>query len=98
MFKSKAMNKEDNSKDEGQQGKKTEQNIEWDNGEVTYGHSIAHSEFRRKNMPAEEHVAKAEEGNDTKTIPELKNANLSQGEDIGNRNSTDEKGVGGKDL
>lgn len=92
------MNKEANKNEESQQGKKNEQNIEWDNGEVTYGHSIAHSEFRRKNAPSEEHIAKAEEGSDDHTISELKNENLSQGEDIGNRNNAEEKGVGGKDL
>ncbi|RZK16917.1 MAG: hypothetical protein EOO86_13800 [Pedobacter sp.] len=90
------MNKEVNNRDEDQSGKRDDQNIEWDNGEVTYGHSIANSEFRRKNTPNEEHIAKTEDN--SKTIEELKNSNLSQGEDIGNRNDAEEKGLGGKDL
>ncbi|RDC57481.1 hypothetical protein DU508_10045 [Pedobacter chinensis] len=92
------MNNEINNTDGDQFEKQDDQNIEWDKGEVTYGHSVTHSEFKRKNLPSEEHIAKAEEGNDSKIIDDLKNANLSQGEDIGNRNSDEEKGIGGKDL
>ena len=92
------MNKEVNNKDENRFDKADDQNIEWDNGEVTYGHSIAKSEFKRKNMPSEEQISKREDSNHSNTIADLKNSNISQGEDIGNRNSAEEKGLGGKDL
>jgi len=89
------MNKElDNNRTD--QNENTDRNIEWDNGEATYGHTISDSEFKRKNTPSKDHISNTE--NETNTIDNLKNENLSQGEDIGSRNSIDEKGLGGKDL
>ncbi|WP_231427261.1 hypothetical protein [Pedobacter sp. Leaf250] len=85
-----------NEIDNSQKAKTTDPNIEWDNGEATYGHSISESDFKRKNSPNKNHINKTE--NDANTIDDLKNENLSQGEDIGNRNKTGEKGLGGKDL
>ena len=92
------MNNENNGREENSPVKKEEQNIEWDNGEATYGHSVANSEFKRKNTPAEEHTNKEDEKSDPKINEDLKNSNLSKGEDIGNRNSNEEKGIGGKSL
>lgn len=70
--------------------------IEWDNGEATYGHK--RTDFKRKDEPEASHLLKTE--NDPKhTVNEnLSNSNLSQGEDIGNRNKNNEKGLRGKDL
>jgi len=72
-----------------------EDNIEWDNGEATYGHKRA--DFKRKDEPDASHTN--EENNPPRNVNEnLNNSNLSQGEDIGNRNKNDEKGLRGKDL
>lgn len=72
-------------------------NIEWDNGEATYGHAISDSPFKRKNTPGENHLSKAEKSNDD-VNQDLKNINLSKNDDPDNRNSGQEKGLGGKDL
>lgn len=81
----------DKAKNEGQ-------NIEWDNGDPTYGHAINPSGFKRKNEPDEEHLKDIEELSKLDVNEELKNSNLSKDSDVGNRNSEDEKGVGGKSL
>ncbi|MBB6236168.1 hypothetical protein HDC90_000774 [Pedobacter sp. AK013] len=70
-----------------------EEDIEWDNGEATYGHKRA--DFKRKDEPAASHLSKAE-NDPTHAVNE--NLNLSQSEDIGNRNKNKEKGLKGKDL
>lgn len=92
------MKKETNINQKGTSVKNDDQNIEWDNGEVTYGHSIIQSEFKKKNQPDESHFKKQPAGENSDTINDLKNQNLSQQEDIGNRNDSNEKGIGGKDL
>ncbi|GGE53540.1 hypothetical protein EV200_102445 [Pedobacter psychrotolerans] len=94
------MSKSNNAHDDQEsiQGNKLDQhNIEWDNGEATYGHAITDSPFRRKNVPDENHLSKLEE-HDHDVNEELKNINLSNNNDPSNRNSDQEKGLGGKDL
>lgn len=71
----------------------TDQNIDWDNGEATYGHK--RSDFKRKDQPDEAHLAKTE-GAGHNINHELKNANLSQNEDIANRNKESDKGISGQ--
>ncbi|MBT2564600.1 hypothetical protein J7E50_01175 [Pedobacter sp. ISL-68] len=73
-----------------------EEDIEWDNGEATYGHKRA--DFKRKDQPDEAHLAKTENDPKHHINEGLKNANLSQNEDIGNRNKERDKGISGKDL
>lgn len=68
--------------------------IEWDNGDVTYGHKLP--DIKRKDSPSEEHLEKAK--NEHKVNDNLVNSNLSQGEDIGSRNREKDKGIKGKDL
>jgi len=94
------MSKLNNAHDDQEniQGNKLdENNIEWDNGEATYGHAISDSPFKRKNIPDENHLSKLEES-DRDVNEELKNINLSSSEDPSIRNSDQEKGLGGKDL
>lgn len=79
------------------QDQKYDQNIEWDHEDATYGHSISNSTFKRKDVPDEDHIAQVQEAK-IDVIENLKNTNLSTSEDLANRNNTDEKGVGGKDL
>jgi len=88
-------NKEQNQDDD--QLNKFDQNIEWDNGDITYGHSITNSEYKKKNLPDERHLAQNEHGSGDKVNEKLKDLNLSSDEDPGNRNIDDEKGLGGKD-
>jgi len=90
------MKKQSNTNEEGLSDKKEDQHIEWDNGEVTYGHSVIQSDFKRKNAPSESHEQTT--GSDSSIIGSLKNKNLSQDEDIANRNGAEEKGIGGKDI
>lgn len=90
------MNKESNNTSDNKKDKSQDPNIEWDNGEATYGHSISHNEFKKKNAPNDSHIVENEEKSNT--INDLKNANLTNNEDIGNRNELEEKGLGGKDL
>ncbi|SDG78372.1 hypothetical protein SAMN05421827_11135 [Pedobacter terrae] len=73
-----------------------EEGIEWDNGEATYGHKRA--DFKRKDEPAASQVVSSENDPARGVNENLTNSNLSQGEDIGNRNKNDEKGLRGKDL
>ncbi|MGM9474932.1 hypothetical protein ACS5PU_00830 [Pedobacter sp. GSP4] len=73
-----------------------DEDIEWDNGEATYGHK--RPDFKRKDEPDEEHLAKAQKDAEHDVNNDLKHTNLSQGEDIGNRNKTNNKGLKGKDL
>lgn len=75
---------------------KLNQNMDWDNGDETYGHSIVESEFKRKNTPDPDHLAKAEQTT-SDVNDKLKNENLSSNDDISNRNNLEEKGIGGKD-
>lgn len=75
---------------------RNEEDIEWDNGEATYGHKRA--DFKRKDEPQASHLVNTENGPDQKVNENLTNSNLSQGEDIGGRNKNDEKGLKGKDL
>jgi len=72
------------------------EDIEWDNGEATYGHKRA--DFKRKDQPDETHLAQSENDPEHNINQALKNANLSQNEDIGNRNKEKNKGISGKDL
>lgn len=75
---------------------KLNQNTGWDDGDDTYGHSIIESEFKRKNTPDPDHLKKTEqESNDVND--KLKNKNLSNNDEISNRNNLEEKGIGGKD-
>ncbi|MFW0715850.1 hypothetical protein [Pedobacter sp. N23S346] len=78
------------------QFQKPDQNIEWDHEDATYGH-ISNSPFKRKDVPDDDHIAKVKE-TEIDVNENLKNTNLSTGEDPANRNSTKEKGLGGKDL
>ncbi len=72
-----------------------DQDIDWDNGDATYGHK--RTDFKRKDQPDEEHLAKNEDvGHNIKN--DLKNTNLSLNEDIANRNKESDKGISGKDL
>jgi len=80
-----------------EQAHKLDQNIEWDNGEATYGHSITESPFKRKNIPTPSHLAKVDQA-DGDVNENLKNLNFANDEDPANRNSNNEKGLGGKDL
>jgi len=73
-----------------------EDHIEWDNGEATYGHKRA--DFKRKDEPETPHSVNTENDPIRSVNENLTNSNLSQGEDIGNRNKNDEKGLRGKDL
>ena len=75
---------------------RNEEDIEWDNGEATYGHKRA--DFKRKDQPDESHLLKTENDPTHAVNENLNNSNLSQGEDIGNRNKNNEKGLRGKDL
>lgn len=73
-----------------------EEGIDWDNGEATYGHK--RTDFKRKDEPANPHSVNTENDHIRNLNENLTNSNLSQGEDIGNRNKNDEKGLRGKDL
>ena len=86
----------DNKNVDPQLGNNRDEDIEWDNGEATYGHKRA--DFKRKDQPNEAHLAKTENDTHHNLNEELKNANLSQNEDIGNRNKESDKGISGKDL
>lgn len=86
----------DNKNVDPQIGINRDEDIEWDNGEATYGHKRA--DFKRKDQPDEAHLAKTENDPKHHINEELKNANLSQNEDIGNRNKERDKGISGKDL
>ncbi|TCD10133.1 hypothetical protein EZ449_09910 [Pedobacter frigidisoli] len=68
--------------------------IEWDNDDATYGHKLP--EIKRKDLPTDEHLEKIK--NQLQVNDDLVNSNLSQGEDIGNRNKEKDKGIRGKDL
>ena len=90
----------DNKANEAQkedQFQKPGQSIEWDHEDATYGHSISDSPFKRKSIPDDDHIAKVKEA-EIDVNENLKNTNLSTDEDLANRNSTKEKGLGGKDL
>ncbi|WP_406824084.1 hypothetical protein [Pedobacter sp. KACC 23697] len=75
---------------------RNEDDIEWDNGEATYGHK--RTDFKRKDEPQSSHTVNTENDPARSVNEDLNNSNLSQGEDIGNRNKNDEKGLRGKDL
>jgi hypothetical protein len=90
------MEMNDNKNVDPQIGINRDEDIEWDNGEATYGHKRA--DFKRKDQPDEAHLAKTENDPKHHINEELKNANLSQNEDIGNRNKERDKGISGKDL
>lgn len=69
--------------------------IEHDND--TYGHS--ERPFIRKDEPDENHQEQGTElSNKLENSEKLKNINLSAGEDIGIRNTDEDKGIGGKNL
>ncbi|PWS27024.1 hypothetical protein DHW03_13480 [Pedobacter yonginense] len=86
-----------NSIDSGRD-KNQDQNIEWDNGEPTYGHAVNPSSIKRKDAPSEDHLKNIEEADATNIISDLKNVNLTNDSDLGGRNSDEEKGIGGKSL
>ncbi|MGN7988167.1 hypothetical protein ACTJKC_12550 [Pedobacter sp. 22226] len=89
------MNDENKKKEiDPQLGIDRDEEIDWDNGEATYGHK--RTDFRRKDEPNETHLAKTD-GAAHDVNKELKNSNLSQNEDIGNRNKDADKGISGKD-
>ncbi|WP_316847376.1 hypothetical protein [Pedobacter psychrodurus] len=90
------MEMNDNKNVDPQLGINRDEDIEWDNGEATYGHKRA--DFKRKDQPDEAHLTKTANDPNHHINEELKNANLSQNEDIGNRNKERDKGVSGKDL
>ena len=91
------MNKESNNTSDNKKDKSQDPNIEWDNGEATYGHSITESPFKRKNIPTPSHLAEVDQA-DGDVNENLKNLNFANDEDPANRNSNNEKGLGGKDL
>ncbi|PWS31880.1 hypothetical protein [Pedobacter paludis] len=78
--------------------KNENQNIEWDNGDPTYGHAVNPSSFKKKDAPEEEHLKTSEKDVDKQINTDLKNLNLANDSDVGNRNSENEKGIGGKSL
>jgi len=82
---------------EDNQYQKPDQNIELDNADATYGHTISDSPFKRKNVPDEDHMAKVNDAEED-VNKNLTNTNLSEGEDLANRNADEDKGLGGKDL
>jgi hypothetical protein len=82
--------------DPNQEVSRNEEGIEWDNGEATYGHK--RTDFKRKDEPEASHIESSENAPVRSVNENLNNSNLSQGEDIGNRNKNDEKGLQGKDL
>ncbi|WP_162800005.1 hypothetical protein [Pedobacter jeongneungensis] len=89
------MNDENKKKEiDPQLGIDRDEEIDWDNGEATYGHK--RTDFKRKDEPNETHLLKAESSVHN-INEELKNANLSRNEDIGNRNKDADKGIRGKD-
>ena len=75
-----------------------DENIEWDNGEVTYGHMITNSSFKRKDLPDPQHQQHLEETSNKKIRKSLKNSKFIKDEDIANRNKGAEKGIGGQNL
>ncbi|WP_235526094.1 hypothetical protein [Pedobacter sp. Leaf216] len=88
---------DNNNKDVNPQiGGSHDDDIEWDNGEATYGHKRA--DFKRKDQPDDAHLAKTKTVGKHNINKELNNANLSQNEDIGNRNKEKDRGISGKDL
>ncbi|MEH3111836.1 hypothetical protein [Pedobacter terrae] len=89
-------NNENKNLDPNAETDRNEEDIEWDNGEATYGHKRA--DFKRKDEPEATHLSKTENDPDRNVNEDLNHSNLSQGEDIGNRNKYDEKGLHGKDL
>ncbi|GGH17028.1 MULTISPECIES: hypothetical protein [Pedobacter] len=72
-----------------------DEDIDWDNGEATYGHK--RTEFKRKDQPDEAHLANTEGHSEHDVNKTLKNTNLSKDEDIANRNKEADKGISGKD-
>jgi hypothetical protein len=88
------MKMNDNKNVDPQIDSNRDEDIEWDN--ETYGHKK--TDFKRKDQPDEAHLAKTENDPKHNINKDLKNANLSQNEDIGNRNKERDKGVSGKDL
>jgi len=90
------METNDNKHVDPQNGINSNEDIEWDNGEATYGHKRA--DFKRKDQPDDIHLTKTENDAKHDINKVLKNANLSQNEDIGNRNKERDRGISGKDL
>ncbi|WP_412466155.1 hypothetical protein [Pedobacter sp. KLB.chiD] len=88
-------NNENKNIDPNEETNHNEEDIEWDNGEATYGHKRA--DFKRKDEPMTSHKSGENDVNQD-VNGSLNNSNLSQGEDIGNRNKNDDKGLHGKDL
>jgi len=91
------MENNDNKNSDSNEGiNRNDDQIDWDNGEATYGHKRA--DFKRKDEPEASRLAAAENDNSQNITESLNNANLSQGEDIGSRNKSDDKGLRGEDL
>ncbi len=91
------MESNENKKNDPNEGiNSNEDQIEWDNGEATYGHKRV--DFKRKDEPAASQVVRSENDPVRNVNENLTNSNLSQEEDIANRNKNDEKGLRGKDL
>ncbi|MBO9672869.1 MAG: hypothetical protein J7577_05470 [Sphingobacteriaceae bacterium] len=72
-----------------------DEEIDWDNGEATYGHK--RTEFKRKDQPDEAHLASTEGHPEHDVNKTLKNTILSKDEDIANRNKDADKGISGKE-
>ncbi|WP_316827398.1 hypothetical protein [Pedobacter miscanthi] len=90
------MNDENNKKEiDPQPDANHDQEIDWDNGEATYGHK--RTDFKRKDQPDEAHLEKTENAGEHDVNTALKNANLSQNDDIGSRNKEANKGLKGTD-
>ncbi|WP_293744755.1 hypothetical protein [uncultured Pedobacter sp.] len=89
-------NNDNKNSDSKEDINRNDDQIDWDNGEATYGHKRA--DFKRKDEPEASHLPSTENDNSQNINENLNNANLSKGEDIGSRNKNDDKGLRGEDL
>ena len=90
------MENNDNKNSDSNEDINRDDQIDWDNGEATYGHKRA--DFKRKDVPEASRLPSTENGTSQNINESLNNANLSQGEDIRSRNKNDDKGLRGEDL
>lgn len=88
----------ENNKSEENKAMKEDEGIEWDGDDATYGHAVNSSAFKRKDLPDEQHQAKAKETDNAEIRKHLKNTKFIKEADIASRNKNEQKGIGGKDL
>ncbi|MFC1225482.1 hypothetical protein ACFE6N_16860 [Pedobacter sp. BG31] len=90
------MENNDNKNSDSNEDINRDDQIDWDNGEATYGHKRA--DFKRKDEPEASRLPSTVNDTSQNINESLNNSNLSQGEDIGSRNKNDDKGLRGEDL